>query len=29
VPYVLVDGYLAFKYEIEERELRLKLLTAA
>jgi len=29
VPYVLVDGHPAFKYEIEERELRLKLLAAA
>jgi glutaredoxin len=29
VPYVLVDGNPAFKYEIEERDLRLKLLAAA
>ena len=28
VPYVLVDGAPAFKYEIEERDLRLKLLAA-
>ena len=28
VPYVLVDGNPAFKYEIEERDLRLKLLAA-
>ncbi|MES3160299.1 MAG: glutaredoxin family protein [Halorubrum sp.] len=28
VPYVLIDGHPAFKYEIEERELRLKLLAA-
>ena len=28
VPYVLVDGNPAFKYEIEERNLRLKLLAA-
>ena len=28
VPYVLVDGRPAFKYEIEERDLRLKLLAA-
>ena len=28
VPYVLVDGHPAFKYEIEERDLRLKLLAA-
>ncbi|ELZ40968.1 glutaredoxin 2 [Halorubrum saccharovorum DSM 1137] len=29
VPYVLVDGHPAFKYEVDERELRLKLLAAA
>jgi glutaredoxin len=29
VPYVLVDGTPAFKYEVDERELRLKLLAAA
>jgi len=29
VPYVLIDGHPAFKYEVEERELRLKLLAAA
>ncbi|MWV63693.1 glutaredoxin family protein [Halorubrum sp. JWXQ-INN 858] len=29
VPYVFVDGHPAFKYEIDERELRLKLLSAA
>lgn len=29
VPYVFVDGHPAFKYEIEERELRLKLLAAS
>jgi len=29
VPYVLVDGHPAFKYEIDERELRLKLLAAS
>ncbi|WP_049983869.1 glutaredoxin family protein [Halorubrum sp. BV1] len=29
VPYVLVDGHPAFKYEVDERELRLKLLSAA
>ncbi|GAA0725724.1 glutaredoxin [Halorubrum trapanicum] len=28
VPYVLVDGHPAFKYEVDERELRLKLLAA-
>ena len=28
VPYVLIDGHPAFKYEVEERELRLKLLAA-
>ena len=28
VPYVLVDGTPAFKYEVDERELRLKLLAA-
>ena len=28
VPYVLIDGNPAFKYEIEERDLRLKLLAA-
>ena len=29
VPYVLVDGHPAFKYEVDERELRLKLLAAS
>jgi len=29
VPYVLVGGRPAFKYEVDERELRLKLLAAA
>ncbi|GAB3707448.1 glutaredoxin family protein [Halorubrum pallidum] len=29
VPYVFVDGHPAFKYEIDERELRLKLLAAS
>ena len=29
VPYVFVDGRPAFKYEVDERELRLKLLAAA
>ena len=29
VPYVLIDDHPAFKYEIDERELRLKLLAAA
>ncbi|GAB7009714.1 glutaredoxin family protein [Halorubrum trueperi] len=29
VPYVLIDGHPAFKYEVDERELRLKLLAAA
>ena len=29
VPYVLIDGHPSFKYEIDERELRLKLLAAA
>ncbi|EMA65981.1 glutaredoxin 2 [Halorubrum aidingense JCM 13560] len=29
VPYVLVDGHPAFKYEIDERDLRLKLLAAS
>ncbi|WP_096394389.1 glutaredoxin family protein [Halorubrum trapanicum] len=29
VPYVLVDGHPAFKYEVDERDLRLKLLAAA
>jgi len=29
VPYVLVNGHPAFKYQIDERELRLKLLAAA
>ncbi|SNR44979.1 glutaredoxin family protein [Halorubrum vacuolatum] len=29
VPYVLVDGRPAFKYEVDERGLRLKLLAAA
>ncbi|MFD1569696.1 glutaredoxin family protein [Halorubrum laminariae] len=28
VPYVFVDGHPAFKYEVDERELRLKLLAA-
>ncbi|CDK41090.1 glutaredoxin 2 [Halorubrum sp. DM2] len=28
VPYVLVDGHPAFKYEVDERDLRLKLLAA-
>ena len=28
VPYVFVDGNPAFKYEVDERELRLKLLAA-
>ncbi|MGM0446621.1 MAG: glutaredoxin family protein [Methanobacteriota archaeon] len=28
VPYVFVDGTPAFKYEVDERELRLKLLAA-
>lgn len=28
VPYVLVDGTPAFKYEVDERDLRLKLLAA-
>lgn len=28
VPYVLIDGHPAFKYEVDERELRLKLLAA-
>ncbi|WP_193365896.1 glutaredoxin family protein, partial [Halorubrum distributum] len=28
VPYVLVDGNPAFKYEVDERDLRLKLLAA-
>ncbi|GAA0514483.1 Glutaredoxin [Halorubrum aquaticum] len=29
VPYVFVDGTPAFKYEVDERELRLKLLAAS
>ncbi|OYR45887.1 MULTISPECIES: glutaredoxin family protein [unclassified Halorubrum] len=29
VPYVMVDGHPAFKYEVDERELRLKLLAAS
>ncbi|WP_144798351.1 glutaredoxin family protein [Halorubrum depositum] len=29
VPYVLIDGHPAFKYEVDERELRLKLLAAS
>ncbi|WP_435097558.1 glutaredoxin family protein [Halorubrum sp. N11] len=29
VPYVLVNGHPAFKYEVDERELRLKLLAAS
>lgn len=29
VPYVLVDGHPSFKYEVDERELRLKLLAAS
>ncbi|WP_418281365.1 glutaredoxin family protein [Halorubrum sp. DTA98] len=29
VPYVLVDGHPSFKYEIDERELRLKLLASS
>lgn len=29
VPYVLVDGHPSFKYEIDERELRLKLFAAS
>ncbi|MBP1922237.1 glutaredoxin [Halorubrum alkaliphilum] len=29
VPYVLIDDHPAFKYEIDERELRLKLLAAS
>ncbi|WP_256402170.1 glutaredoxin family protein [Halorubrum salinum] len=29
VPYVLVDGHPAFKYEVDERELRLKLLASS
>jgi|GEM_PF-130087 glutaredoxin len=29
VPYVLIDGHPAFKYEIDERDLRLKLLAAS
>jgi glutaredoxin len=29
VPYVLVDGHPAFKYEVDERDLRLKLLAAS
>jgi len=29
VPYVLIDGRPAFKYEVDERELRLKLLAAS
>jgi len=29
VPYVLVDGHPAFKYTVEERDLRLKLLAAS
>ncbi|GAB7091964.1 glutaredoxin family protein [Halorubrum luteum] len=29
VPYVLVDGHPSFKYEIDERKLRLKLLSAS
>ncbi|WP_066418379.1 glutaredoxin family protein [Halorubrum aethiopicum] len=29
VPYVFVDGTPAFKYEVDERELRLKLLSAS
>ena len=29
VPYVLIDGHPAFKYEVGERELRLKLLAAS
>ncbi|MFC5278000.1 glutaredoxin family protein [Halorubrum rubrum] len=29
VPYVFVDGNPTFKYEIDERELRLKLLAAS
>ncbi len=29
VPYVFVDGHAAFKYQVDERELRLKLLAAS
>ena len=29
VPYVFVNGHAAFKYEIDERDLRLKLLAAS
>ncbi|PAU83652.1 thioredoxin family protein [Halorubrum salipaludis] len=29
VPYVLIDGHPAFKYEVDERDLRLKLLAAS
>ena len=29
VPYVLIDGHPAFKYEVDERQLRLKLLAAS
>ncbi|RAW44461.1 glutaredoxin family protein [Halorubrum sp. 48-1-W] len=29
VPYVFVDGTPAFKYEVDERELKLKLLAAS
>jgi glutaredoxin len=29
VPYVLVDGHPAFKYTVDERDLRLKLLAAS
>ena len=29
VPYVFVDGHPSFKYEVDERELKLKLLSAA
>ena len=28
VPYVFVDGHPSFKYDVDERELRLKLLSA-
>jgi glutaredoxin len=29
VPYVLINGHPAFKYEVDERDLRLKLLAAS
>ncbi|GAB6879756.1 glutaredoxin family protein [Halorubrum gandharaense] len=29
VPYVFVDGHPSFKYEVDERKLRLKLLSAS